>query len=179
MKDEKFIVKYYPDETDPMWTCEASCLIPWIFGHGVDIGCGARCVRSDIVRVDVDGKVKPDYVCSGDKLPFKDCEFDFVCSIHSFEHFPEANKTLSEWLRVVKVGGIVAIVHPDVLYTKTQKPVEENPSLKINPHNLHYHEHTADSFVKMLRRFKDLPFVTVDYGIACAEWSFYVILKKT
>jgi len=171
-------VKYYDDEKDVMWKWEVEKLLPWFFGKGVDIGCGTRSIKPDIVRVDIDKNVKPDVVASGDNLPFKDEEFDFVCSIHSFEHFPDPVKTLKEWLRILKKGGYIGIVHPDVYYTKKQKPAAENPGLNENPYNKHYHEHTMDSFVEFLKSLTDLPFRIVDYGPACAEWSFYVILKK-
>jgi len=176
---EKKEVKYYTDEQDPMWRSEVESLLPWLFGKGVDIGCGARTIRKDILRVDIDKKVKPDIVASGDNLPLKDETFDFVVSIHSFEHFPNPKKTLLEWLRVLKKGGVVGIVHPDILYTKKQNPEVDAPGLKENPFNKHWHEHTADSFVKMIKGWTDLPFRIVDFGPACAKWSFYVILRKT
>lgn len=171
-------VRYYEDEQDPMWQAEVEKLMPWLFGKGIDIGCGGRSIRNDILRVDIDEKVKPDVVCSGDKLPFKNEKFDFITAIHAFEHFPDPQKTLLEWLRILKKGGIVAIVHPDVFYTKKQKPVRENPSLKGNPYTKHYFEHTKDSFVLMLKSWTDLPFRIMDFGVACGNWSFYVILKK-
>lgn len=179
MKKISVKVKYYQDEQDPMWKWEVECLMPWLSGKGVDIGCGARSISKDILRVDIDKKVKPDVVASGDDLPFKDGEFDFITAIHAFEHFPDPVKTLKEWLRVVKVGGIIGIVHPDIFYTKKQNPEIDNKGLRENPYNKHYHEHTADSFVKMLKGWTDLPFRLIDYGVACGNWSFYVILKKT
>jgi len=177
--ENKAKVRYYGDTEDPMWQMEAEALFPWLTGKGADIGAGLRSISPDITRVDIDKKVKPDVLCSGDKLPFKDGEFDYITSIHSFEHFEDARKTLTEWLRVVKTGGIVGIVHPDIFYTKKQNPEIDNPGLKANPYNRHWHEHTADSFVLMLKSWTDLPFKMIDYGIACAHWSFYVILKKT
>lgn len=179
MKKKQIQVKYYEDEQDPMWQTEVESLLPWFFGKGVDIGCGARTINKDVLRVDIDKKVKPDVVASGDTLPFKSEEFDFICSIHSFEHFSNSKKTLTEWLRVIKKGGMIGIVHPDIYYTKKQNPEIDNKGLKENPFNKHYHEHTADSFVKMLKEWVDLPFKLVDYGVACGNWSFYVILKKT
>ena len=178
MADIKKEVKYYGDTDDPMWQMEVEALFPWISGKGADIGAGARSIWPEIIRVDIDEKVKPDILASGDKLPFKDGEFDYITSIHSFEHFEDQRKTLKEWLRVIRPGGIIAIVHPDVFYTKYQKTESDNPDLKKNPFNFHYHEQTADSFVLMLQSWTDLPFRILDYGIACANWSFYTILRK-
>jgi predicted SAM-dependent methyltransferase len=171
--------KYYDNEVDPMWKWEVEKLVPWFFGKGADIGCGARSIKKDIIRVDIDKKVKPEILASGDKLPFKDNELDYICSIHSFEHFADQHKTLAEWLRVVKVGGIIGIVHPDVNFTKKQKPPEDNASLRDNPYNKHFFEHTQESFIKHLEELADLPFRLVTHGEACKGWSFFVILKKT
>lgn len=170
--------KYYEQETDPMWKWEVESLMPWISGKGCDIGCGGRSISADIVRVDIDENVKPDVLASGDKLPFKDGEFDFITAIHSFEHFKDQVKTLTEWLRVIKKGGTIGIVHPDIFYTKKQNPEIDNPGLRENPYNKHWHEHTEDSFVNMLKTWYDMPFKIIDHGVACGQWSFYVILKK-
>ena len=175
---KELIINYYDDNFDPMWKWEVEKLIPWLSGEGADIGCGTRTIWPTIKRVDIDEKVKPDVLASGDKLPFKNGELDFVIGVHAFEHFPDPRKLLSEWLRVVKVGGIVGIVHPDVTYTKKQNPEVDNPGLRENPFNKHYHEHTPESFSNLLRGLSDLPFRLIDYGVACGEWSFYVILKK-
>ena len=106
--------KYYDTETDEMWLLEVECLMPWMSGKGIDVGCGARTFSKDILRVDIDKAVKPDIVASGDKMPLKDEEFDYLISIHSFEHFENPKKVLTEWLRVLKVGGVIGIVHPDI-----------------------------------------------------------------
>ena len=177
MADQKK-VKYYDQEQDLMWRWEVEKLMPWFLGKGVDIGCGARSIKKEIVRVDIDEKVKPDIVASGDELPFKDAEFDYIASIHSFEHFQDQKKTLAEWLRVIKPGGIIGIVHPDITFTKKQNPEIDNPGLRENPFNKHCHEHTLESFLRMIRGWDELPFRIIDHGVACGNWSFYVILKK-
>lgn len=55
---------------------------------------------------------KVDWVASGDDLPFKDSQVDFVISSHVIEHFYDPVKTVEEWLRVVKPGGYVYIIVP-------------------------------------------------------------------
>ena len=170
--------KYYTDEVDPMWRWEIDALSPWLFGKGADIGCGERSINNEVVRVDIDPRVKPDIVCSGDKLPFKNDELDFIISIHSFEHFTDSKKALTEWLRVIKKGGTVGIVHPDIDFTKKQNPEIDNPGLRAFPHNKHWHEHNNESFITQLKEWDDLPFKIIDTGPACESWSFYVILKK-
>jgi predicted SAM-dependent methyltransferase len=171
-------IRYYPISDDVMWNYEVSRLLPFYDGIGLDIGCGTRTISKDIYTLDIDPKVEPDILASGDNIPLPDESVDYINSIHSFEHFPDPVKTLKEWLRVLKKGGYIGIVHPDVDYTKKQKPPADNPGLRENPFNKHYHEHTQASFLSWLVKHKKLGFEIVDYGVACDKWSFYVILKK-
>jgi predicted SAM-dependent methyltransferase len=171
-------VKNQNTEQDPMWLSEAAKLTPWLRGKGADIGCGLRSTKEDSIRVDIDERVKPDVLASGDALPFKDGELDYITSIHSFEHFDDQYKLLTEWLRVLKPGGIIALVHPDVFYTKKQNPEIDREGLLKNPYNKHWHEHTLESFRKQLEEWSALPFRIIDSGPACPNWSFYFILKK-
>jgi len=174
----KVKIKYQTDENDIMWGWEVGAISPWLFGKGADVGCGLRSAMEGSIRVDIDPKVKPEIVASGDKLPFKDGELDFISSIHSFEHFADQKKLLKEWLRVVRVGGIIAIVHPDINHTKKQNPMIDNPGLKANPFNKHYFEHNKKSLLKKLKGFSELQFRIIDHGVACEGWSFYLILEK-
>lgn len=168
----------YENETDPMWQVEVEKLLPWIFGRGADIGCGKRSPLPTSIRVDCDIKVEPEILASGDKMPFKDNELDYITGIHNFEHYDNQKEVLTEWLRCIKKGGVIAIVHPDVNYTKKQNPEIDNPGLRENPYNKHWHEHTQASFLEQLKVWSDLPFRVIDNGVACGNWSFYVILKK-
>lgn len=168
----------YDTEVDPMWLVEVEKLIPWLFGKGADIGCGKRSPLPDTIRVDIDKKVQPDIIAKGDCLPFKDEELDYISAVHNFEHYDNQKEVLIEWLRVLKKGGIIAIVHPDVNYTKKQNPEIDNPGLRENPYNKHWHEHTKESFMIQLQDWADLGFRVIDQGIACGNWSFYVIIKK-
>jgi SAM-dependent methyltransferase len=172
-------IQTFETSDDGMWKTEVEKLFPWLFGKGVDIGCGMRSAIQGITRVDIDPAVSPDFVSSGDSLPFKDGEFDYLISVHSFEHFEDQKKTLKEWLRVINTGGVIGIVHPDITYTQKQKPANRNIDLKINPNNYHYHEQTPESLKKQLLEWSDLPFIIVDQGVACGNWSFYTILRKT
>jgi len=175
----KIEVKYYGTSNDPMWQMEVEKLFPWLYGKGADIGASIRTIDDKTIRVDIDKKTQPDILASGDKLPFKDGELDYITAIHNFEHYPNQEKVLTEWLRALKVGGIIGIVHPDIDFTKKQNPEIDNPGLKANPFNRHYHEHNQKSFLRQLKKWADLPFQLIDSGVACGNWSFYVILKKT
>jgi len=87
-------------------------LSQYCIGHGADIGCG-RYKCTGAIGVDIDPKVKSDIVASAEKLPFKNCELDYIVSSHCLEHLVDTKKVLKEWDRVLKVGGILAIIVPD------------------------------------------------------------------
>ncbi len=172
-------ILYYPLMKDNGWNFEVSKILPFLDGVGLDIGCGGRSIKPSDYRLDIDKKNKPDFLFSGDALPLPESSFDYIYGIHAFEHFEDPLETLREWLRVLKKGGILAIVHPDIDHTKKQNPEIDNEGLRENPHNRHYHEHNQASFMTWVRKQKRLGFKIVSYGEALINWSFYVILEKT
>ncbi|MDM9383297.1 class I SAM-dependent methyltransferase [Chlorogloeopsis sp. ULAP01] len=48
-------------------------------------------------------------------LPFEDASFDVVASHQAIEHIPEPQKAIMEMIRVLKPGGILCIVGPNLL----------------------------------------------------------------
>jgi len=70
------------------------------------------------------------------------------------------------------------MVHPDVDYTKKQKTQVDNPGLKENPFNKHFHENNLESMLEQMKMWSDLPFKIIDNGFACQYWSFYLIIEK-
>lgn len=69
-----------------------------------------------VVTFDVREDVKPDVVCDIRRLPVPDQTFDIVFSSHTLEHFSwtSVDKVLKEWSRVLKVGGELRIVVPNL-----------------------------------------------------------------
>lgn len=68
------------------------------------------------VSFDIREDVKPDVVCDVRNLPVPDQTFDIVFSSHTLEHFPwvGVQKVLKEWCRILKVGGELRIVVPNL-----------------------------------------------------------------
>lgn len=65
-------------------------------------------------------KQKVDVVSQGDDLPFEDNSLDYVLSSHVIEHFFDPIKAIKEWLRVLKVGGYIFLICPQVSRVKDE-----------------------------------------------------------
>jgi len=83
-------------------------------GRGIEVGCGRSKVHENAIGVDVfPFKAASILADAQDLWMFKDGELDFVVSCHSLEHFPDTKRTLRERKRVLKPGGVIAVVVPD------------------------------------------------------------------
>jgi SAM-dependent methyltransferase len=106
---------------------EAQWLQPYCKGLSIDIGCGFEKVAADALGVDKlaygqsgqTGCMIGQHSCAdiqadaGDLYFLADGTFDAAVSRHVFEHLPEPNATIKEWLRIVKPGGLLALVLPN------------------------------------------------------------------
>jgi len=108
---------------DHIWVKEVGFATQYLSWEDVvlDLGCGKRITVAGAIGVDltlspqsvgVQGTQRPTLLCEGQVLPFQDESIGYVTSIHSFEHFPEPLKVLSEIHRVLKPGGYVGLVIP-------------------------------------------------------------------
>ena len=79
------------------------------------LGCGNK-KRNGWINIDIDESVKPDFIGSATELPFEDGTIDCIDSQHMFEHLflKEVDKALSEWIRVLKIGGELLIELPNL-----------------------------------------------------------------
>ncbi len=79
------------------------------------LGCGKRHIPG-FVHIDAIDYPHVDHVTTIDNLSFVgDGTVDLIYNCHVLEHFKrrEVHKVLSEWLRVLKPGGILRISVPD------------------------------------------------------------------
>jgi len=84
----------------------------------LNLGCGARfCTAADWINIDFQS-FSPDVNQYDLKqgIPFEDESVDAVYHSHVLEHFPpaEAIKFLAECRRVLKPGGVIRVVVPDL-----------------------------------------------------------------
>ena len=86
-------------------------------GKGVDLGCGATKVHKDAIGIDLfqypNNEVDYVGISADDLWMFKDSELDYIMASHLLEHMLDTKKTLKEWDRVLKRGGILGIIVPD------------------------------------------------------------------
>lgn len=148
-------------------------------GRGVDIGCGHRKTHQNCIGVDITPKGQKgsvgnvagrpscaDVCASGDQLTmFGDGELDFVVSRHNLEHYVDVIKTLREWKRVLRSGGIMALVLPD---ERCRNTIEMDPTHKhvFTPESLDAHLEAIGGF----RTIKTEPVVP--------DWSFLHVSER-
>ena len=87
-----------------------------------DLGAGESSAQlymrdeGNVVTFDIREDTKPSVVCDLRRIPVPDETFDIVYSSHTLEHFGynDTHKILKEWLRILKVGGELRIVVPNL-----------------------------------------------------------------
>lgn len=94
-------------------------------GLVLDLGCGVGhsyhlLEPRETVGVDIDagaleGQERSTVVADMRHLPFADCHFESVLSIHSLEHVPDPEAVLAEAVRVLAPGGTAVFVTPNRL----------------------------------------------------------------
>src|ERR1700746_1334791 len=92
----------------------------YLTGEGIDVGCG-----DDPLRIE-EGSVRGYDRLDGDALYMTGVPgegYDFVYSSHCLEHMRDVKLALTNWLRILKPGGILYVVVPDFeLYEKRRWP---------------------------------------------------------
>ena len=171
----------HEDENHP----ERLAVLPYCSeGKGLDIGCGHRKSSENCIGVDltpggetgdvgcVDGQISQADICTsgGDLNMFGDDELDFIVSRHNIEHYVNFLKTLKEWKRVLKPGGIMAIVTPDEdgLNRQGKRGVELDPT--------HEHSFTIDSFREAINLIGGFSIVKIEPVVK--DWSFICVCRK-
>lgn len=132
--------------------------VRYCVGNGLDIGSGGDPVVPWAIQVDLpdadfltyNQRPRPASVhlaCAVDQLPFKDRTLDFVYSSHLLEDFEFGlwRKILSEWVRVLKIGGNLVVIVPDAARWKAACDRGQPPNCA------HRHEGTAGKISTILR----------------------------
>ncbi len=103
---------------------------PYLRGNGIDVACG-HIKAPEAVGIDIvprGEEYHPGYTSVADlcfdamDLPFRDGTLDFVFCSHGLEHMPSPRSALREWARVLKPGGHLCCIVPDVRYVYFDDP---------------------------------------------------------
>lgn len=105
----------------------------------IDIGCGDKC-KEGFLGVDIRKFPGVEYVCNAWELDkhLEPSSVSEITSRHFFEHltFSQADKTLDVFYKILKPGGIVNIIVPDMEYhcnqllnSNIQEPSDTFPSV--------------------------------------------------
>lgn len=138
-------------------------------GIGLDIGCGQVispfCVGTDYYagsnHPQYGGAYWPHVRCLGEILAFKNEKFDFIVSHHSINYM--SRSAFTEWLRVLKVGGRIALVTTDKRY---------------DPNNTSYVTYySADEFKNVLDQMPNIKIL--EYNTFDNHFSINALLEKT
>lgn len=163
------------DERHP----ERLIVLPFVTGRSIEIGCGYRKTSSDLIGVDlvpggtkgVAGNAKgrlsvADIAADGGRLPIGSGVIDSIIARHNLEHYVDTLATLEEWYRVLRAGGVAAIVVPDE-ETYPGRTVELDPT--------HFHSFTRDSLARLL---SVVGFQVELSQTAIPRWSFLIVGRK-
>ncbi len=160
---------------------EAQSVLPLVTDGivGLDIGCGPRKSHPALIGVDliapgalgekasVKGQVSAaDLQASGDDLTmYADGSVDLIIARHNLEHYLDPMKALQEWRRVLRPGGVMALVLPDDEQFDT-----------IHADETHLHTFTMDSIDGMVELVGG--FRPVWLGASAPLWSFCAVYQK-
>ena len=147
---------------------------------GLEIGGGNRPWRRDFEQFDaIDHCAETGLVYTlGDarRLPYPDESFPYVYSGNLLEHFPlgETSSVLAEWARVLRTGGVLELVVPDVIgilyaYFLGQLSWEEcSVRIRGTDYELNSH-HAAFTLAEFPAVIAQVPTLRLKTCVACAE----------
>lgn len=137
---------------------------------GADIGGPSGKPITGIIDVNLYRTHSSCILGRGERLPFKSESLDYLISSHTLEHIKDTSAVLKEWLRVLKVGGLMAVVMPDRRFHL------HDPNV-IKDGEAAYSEMEPDgllSILKTIANIEILLFNTVDNN-----FDFECVIRKT
>ena len=148
-------------------------------GRGLEIGCGAEKTHPNVIGIDstppgtlgtagnqLGRYCEADLCASGDDLRMiRDQSVDFVVARHNLEHYVDVIQALTEWRRVLRIGGILGVVVPDEGALKT-----------IPLDSTHYHAFTQRSFARLVGLIGGLEII--DLRPCIPGWSFQCVMRR-
>ena len=154
-------------------------IVAYTRGKGVDIGCGPSKAFPHFVGIDSRKdtglfgiQMEPDVVvedaCS---LPSIESEsLDFVFSSHLLEHIPDTKVALTEWWRILKVGGHLVLYLPHRDHYPNIGQFGSNPD--------HKHDFTEDDIREVMGSVGDWTLRVEEVRSGGTEYSFLQVFQK-
>ena len=148
-------------------------------GRGIDVGCGSskttpNCMGVDLTPAGMIGSVGfergrisvADIATRGDDLAlFPDGTLDFVVARHDLEYYQDPAKTLREWSRVLRTGGVIGVIVSDYKNVNTNQP---DPT--------HYSHFTTESLQAVVESLGCLKIRKIE--VCVPNWSLIGVFEK-
>ena len=142
-------------------------------GNTADIGCSNKKKLNYAIGIDLDrcgGKVPELVLDASEELPFRDNFLDGIIASHVIEHIIDPVKAIQEWLKKLKVGGILMLIVPNKQYIPNIGSPEGDPTHKADYLPVDFKELVLD---KIEAKFELLSFDKINNN-----WSFDCFIKK-
>jgi len=158
-----------------LWRSEVIAIKEWVKGlNFLDLGCSNKKKLASAIGVDLDrngGKCPELVLDASNELPFKEKTLDGIIASHCLEHIVNPIQALNEWIKLVKVGGRIILVIPDVNFTPKMNTEGCDPT--------HKHDWVVETFRKeILDNLDKNVFKILHHAQIGNNWSFLTILEK-
>ena len=159
-----------------LWRSEVEAIQKWTDKglNFIDIGCSNKKKLPHAIGIDLDrnGGKCPEFVYNEvEGLPFKEGSLDGVIASHCLEHIENPIETLDEWIKLIKIGGRIILVIPDVNFTPKMNTEGCDPT--------HKHDWVVESFRKeVLDNLDKNVFKILHHAQIGNNWSFLTIIEK-
>lgn len=144
-------------------------LIRYCRGRGIDIGCGDNKILPEAIGVDKTDAAN-EVTADARQLPFEDESMDYVFSSHCLEDFEDTSGVLSEWMRVLRLGGNLVLYLPH----KNFYPRVGTPGANLD----HKHDLDPNFVLAALSEMNDYEILHIDEAGTGGERSFSLVVRK-
>lgn len=160
-------------------------IVPYTRGLGFDIGCGSAKAFSHFIGLDnrtdtqmFGIQMEPDMTIpdASDLSIFASDKYDFAFSSHLLEHIKDFEKALTDWWRILKVGGYLVLYLPHKNFYPNIGVTGANPD--------HKHDFLPIDIIEAMKEIGTWDLVVNedrnDKGCnGQEEYSFLQVFKKT
>lgn len=141
--------------------------------NGLDLGCNNKKKINYAVGVDQDrcvGKTN-ELVWDGTKeLPFRDEVLDFICGSHIIEHIKDPVQAIEDWLKKLRVGGLLLLIVPHKKYIPNIGTEQADPT--------HLNDFLPQDFFDNVCNKLNTKCKLVSFNKINNNWSFDCFLEK-